>query len=51
MSLYYATVDVWIGGLDSEADRELIEELITAALANYQATVDVSLHRDAAEEA
>jgi hypothetical protein len=43
---YFATVDIWVGNLDSEADGELIQELVTAALANYQATVDVSVHPD-----
>lgn len=41
MRSHYATVDVWVGNLDSEGETEDIEELIQSALsrAGYQATV------------
>lgn len=45
----HVTADIW-ADVPHEADADLIHELLTAALANYQATVTVELHRDSQED-
>lgn len=46
MSSHYATVDVWIGNLDSEDEAEHVRDLIDAALgsAGYQASVTITVN-------